>query len=244
MRRLIIALQFLTIIPFHKKLKVTEEDMGKSMLYFPLVGLLIGGCLVCSNELLSLILPRSVVDGFLIALLVIFTGSIHLEALADTVDGVASGRDRTGKLQIMKDGRVGAMGVVGVFLVLILKYVALTALSQTIRNQSLLIMPMLGRWSQVMVAYFSDYAGLKRGLGFPFTTHVTFFIFIFATIMALLFAFCLFLLKGVVIAGLIGLICLVYSYFFKRILGGVTGDVLGAVNEITEVAVLIMILVR
>jgi len=105
-------------------------------------------------------------------------------------------------------------------------------------------MPVMGRWSQVSVAYFSDYAGLKKGLGFPMTRHVTSPIFIFTTIISLLVAAYLFHHRGFIIAVLVALFCLLYSRFFKRALGGVTGDVLGAANEITEVAVLIMILVK
>lgn len=244
MRRFITALQFLTVIPFYKDLKINEEDLGKSTLYFPLVGLFIGGCLVCSNLLLSFILPPSVVDGMLIVILVLITGSIHLDALADTVDGIASGRERTEKLRIMKDGKVGAMGVVGIFLILMLKYLALIALPEYLKNHALLLMPVMGRWSQVNVAYFSDYAGLKKGLGFPITSHVTTFIFIFTFIISLIIASCLLHIRGFIIAGIIMFFCFIYSRFFKRILGGVTGDVLGAVNEITEAAVLIMILIK
>jgi len=244
MKRFAISLQFLTIIPLYRDLKVTEEDLGKSMLYFPLVGLLIGGCLVCSNEILSFILPPIVVDGLLVALLVLITGSIHLDGLVDTIDGIIGGKDKIEKLQIMKDEKVGAMGVVGVFLVLMLKYVALTSVPSAIKYQSLLLMPMIGRWSQVIVAYFSDYAGLEEGLGLPFTAYVTFFIFIFTTIISLLVAFCLLFFKGVFIVGLIGLFCFITSQLFNRSLGGVTGDILGATSEIAEVAVLIMILVR
>jgi len=244
MRRFILALQFLTVIPFYKKLEVNEEDLGKSALYFPMVGLIIGGCLVCSNLLLSFFLPRSVVDGMLIVILVLITGSIHLDALADTVDGIASGKERNEKLRIMKDGQVGAMGAVAVFLVLMLKYLALAALPEYLKNQSLLLMPVMGRWSQVSVAYFSDYAGIKKGLGFPMTRHVTPLIFIFTTIISVLVAAYLFHYRGFIIAVLVVSFCLLYSLFFKRALGGVTGDVLGAANEITEVAVLFMILVN
>ena len=125
-----------------------------------------------------------------------------------------------------------------------LKYGALTSLPNAIKYQSLLLMPVMGRWSQVMVACFSDYAGLERGLGFPFTTHVTPFIFIFTTVITFLVAFCLLLFKGVLIAGFIGMFCFISSHLFRRTLGGVTGDILGAISEIVEVAVLIMILVR
>jgi len=244
MHRFIVAIQFLTVIPFCKRLNVNEEDIGKSALYFPMVGLLIGVCLVCSNLFLSFFLPHNVVDGMLIAILVLITGSMHLDALADTVDGIASRKERNEKLRIMKDGKVGAMGVVAVFLVLMLKYLALATLPEYHKNQSLLLMPIIGRWSQVSVAYFSDYAGLKKGLGFPMTRHVTSFIFVFTAIMASLVASCLFYYKGLIIAGVIAVFCFLYSRFFKRVLGGVTGDVLGAANEITEVAVLIMILVK
>ena len=242
MRRFIIALQFLTIIPYNKDLKVTEEDLGKSMLLFPLVGLFIGGCLVFSDQVLASLLPLSVVNGLLITLLVLFTGSMHLDALADTIDGIASGGDRTEKLLIMKKGNIGAMGVVAIIIVLMLKYLTLNAIPQAFKCQALLIMPMMARWSQVTVSSFSDYAGIKKGLGFPFTTHAKFSTFILTTLMAVLFSYLLFLGKGILIAGLILLICFTYSRYFKRILGGVTGDILGAINEIVEVVVLILIL--
>jgi adenosylcobinamide-GDP ribazoletransferase len=244
MSRFIISLQFLTIIPFSKNTNVNEEDLGKSMLYFPLAGLFIGICLVGVNLSLSLLLPKSVVDGLIITFLVVMTGSMHLDALADTIDGIASGKERKEKLRIMKDPTVGAMGVVAIILVLMLKYLALTAIPDMLKNQALLVMPVMGRWAQVIVSYFSSYAGLKRGLGVPFTTHVSLFILVAASIMAVLIAFCLFLVKGAVIAGSILLFSFFYSLFFKRLLGGVTGDVLGAGNEIIEAAVLIMILIN
>lgn len=243
MRRFIVALQFLTIISYDKDLKIAEEDLGKSMLYFPLVGLFIGACLVFLNQVLSSLLPLNVVNGLIITFLVLFSGSMHLDALSDTIDGVASVGNKTEKLRIMKEGNIGAMGVVGIIIILMLKYLTLNALPQNLKCQSLLIMPMMARWSQVTVAYISNYAGLKKGLGFPFTTHVTLFIFILTTLVAFLFSYLLFLEKGILIAGLILLMCFPYRRFFKRTLGGVTGDILGAISEIVEVTVLIMILI-
>ena len=240
--RLIIAIQFLTVIPLSSKHTVTEQDLGKSMLYFPLVGLVIGGMLVCTRIPLSLCLPSGVVDALLIAVLIIITGAMHLDALADTADGIFSGKERTVKLEIMKDSSVGAMGMVTVFIVLMLKYVTLIALSVALKNKALLLMPLMGRWAQVIVAYSSDYAGLSKGLGFPFTTHVSFTLLSFTGVFSVVVAFYLFSLPGMVIAATIALIALLYSLFFKRLLGGVTGDILGAVTEVTEVLVLILIL--
>lgn len=241
-RRLIIAIQFLTIIPLSSKHSHNEEDLGKSMLYFPLVGLLIGGILVCTRIPLSLRLPEGVVDALLIAVLIVITGAMHLDALADTADGIFSGKERTVKLEIMKDSSVGAMGMVCIFIVLMLKYVTLIALSASLKNKALLLMPMMGRWAQVVVAYCSDYAGLSRGLGFPFTTHVNFPLLFSCAVFCGIVAYYLFALPGILIAGAITLMAVLYSLFFKRLLGGVTGDILGASTEVIEVIVLILIL--
>jgi adenosylcobinamide-GDP ribazoletransferase len=242
MRRFILAFQFLTIIPLTKKLTCTEEDLGKSMLYFPLVGFAIGGCLVATRILLSSILPAGVVDALLVMLLVVITGSMHLDALADTTDAVASGKDREGKLRVMKDTSVGAMGVVSICLVIVLKYVMILALPPSLKNKALFLMPVLGRWSQVMLAYSAEYAGLTRGLGFPFTEQVTVLTLILASFLTGVIAIALFFVKGMLVAAGVVVFMLLYSLFFKRICGGVTGDILGAATEITEVLVLLLLL--
>jgi adenosylcobinamide-GDP ribazoletransferase len=242
-RRFTIAVQFLTVIPLSTRHRFDEIDLGKSMLYFPLVGLGIGLILVCIRIPLSLYVPDTVTDALLLALMIFITGAMHLDALADTADGTFSGKDRTKKLEIMKDSAVGAMGVVSIVMVIVLKYVALVALSGTHKNKALLLMPMLGRWSQVIVAYCSDYAGLSRGLGFPFTTHMTLFILIATAVMSGITGFYLLSLPGVIIVGAVAIIALLYSFFFKWMLGGVTGDILGASTELTEVIVLIIIVI-
>ena len=241
MRAFMIALQFLTCIPLPSHLKASEEELGKSMLCFPLVGLCMGGCLALAHILLSSVLPVSVVDGMVIALLVALSGSIHLDALADTADGIAGGKDREEKLRIMKDPRVGAFGVGCVVLVLMLKYGALVAMPKQLKYKALLLVPMIGRWSQVLVAYRSDYAGLTRGIGFTFTRQITFFVVFSTALLGGAFALYLFSLKGVLVAGLIFFACLWYAAYFRRTLGGVTGDVLGAATELAEVVALILL---
>ena len=241
MRRLIIAVQFLTIIPLSTKHRFDEIDLGKSMVYFPLIGLCIGLILVGLRIPLTLYLPDAVSDALLIAFLVVITGAMHLDALADTADGIFSGKDRTGKLRIMKDSAVGAMGVVSIVMAILLKYVVLAALSPTLKNKALLLMPLLGRWTQVIVAYCSDYAGLSKGLGFPFTTHVTLMILTVTALMSFIAAFYLLSLPGVFIVGAVAITALIYSFFFKWLLGGVTGDILGAATELIEIMVLILI---
>lgn len=242
MRRFTIAIQFLTVFPLSTKHRFDEIDLGKSMVYFPLVGLCIGFCLVCIRIPLSLYLPAAVTDALLITFFIVITGAMHLDALADTADGIFSGKDRRGKLEIMKDSAVGVMGVVIIVIVILLKYVALVALSDALKNKALLVMPMLGRWTQVIVAYCSDYARLSKGLGFPFTTHVTPMILILTALISGIAVFYLLSLPGIIIAGIVAITALLYSLSFKWLLGGVTGDVLGASTELTEVIILILIL--
>ena len=242
MRRFTIAVQFLTVFPLSTKHRFDEVDLGKSMLYFPLVGLGIGAILVCIRILLSPYLPAAVTDALVITVLIVISGAMHIDALADTSDAVFSGKDKSVKLQIMKDSAVGAMGVVSIVVVILLKYAALVALSTTLKNKALLLMPLLGRWTQVIVAYCSDYAGLSKGLGFPFTTHVSLTILILTALMSGIASFYLFSLSGLIVVGAVGVTALLYSFFFKWLLGGVTGDVLGASTELTEVGVLIFIL--
>lgn len=241
MRAFILALQFLTCIPLSSHLPASEEELGKSMLYFPLVGLCMGGCLALSHLLLTVLLPVSVADGVVIALLAVLSGAMHLDALADTADGVAGGKDREAKLRIMKDPRVGSFGVVAVVLVLMLKYGALAAMPKQLKYQSLLLVPMIGRWSQLLVAYRSDYAGSTPGLGFTFTRQVTVTMLLSTSLLVCACAWYLLPVRGVVVAGLIVLCCLLYAAFFRRVLGGVTGDVLGAATELTEVLALVLL---
>ena len=244
MRAFIIALQFLTCIPLAPGMKVNEEEVGRSMRYFPLVGLCMGACLALVYIPLAALLPLSVADGMIIALLAALSGAIHLDGLADTTDGIAGGKDREERLRIMKDPRVGAIGVVCVVLVIMLKYVALLAVPLHLKFRAILLIPLIGRWAQVLVAYRAEYAGLTRGVGFTFTRQVTLTVVLATSLLVGAFAYYLFSLKGAVIAVATLAACRVYAAYFRRTLGGVTGDVLGAATELAETAALVMLLVK
>lgn len=244
MRAFIIALQFLTCIPLAPRMRVSEEEVGRSMPYFPLVGLCMGMVLALAHVLLAAVLPLGVADGVIITLLVALSGAIHLDGLADTADGIAGGKDREDRLRIMKDPRVGAAGVVSVVLVIMLKYGALLALSGHGTYKALLLVPVIGRWAQLLVAYRAEYAGLTRGIGFTFTRQITLPAVLCISLLVGAFAYVLFSIKGVLIAGVIGAASRAYTAYFRRALGGVTGDVLGAATELTETAAFIMLLVR
>ncbi len=151
MRLFLIALQFLTIIPVPFPLRCEERDLGRSMAFFPLVGLFLGALLVGADFVLTLRLPRPVVDLLLITLLSAVTGALHLDGLADVCDGLAARGGRERFLAVMKDSRIGAVGVVGLVLALLLKYEALLHIPLDFKREALLFFPLVARFSQVQM---------------------------------------------------------------------------------------------
>lgn len=242
MKRFIIALQFLTIIRISRNIQVNPKELGRSMGYFPMVGLILGFILVFFNMLFLRFLPASVADGLLIIVLVICTGALHLDGLADTIDGLAGGNSKEEILEIMRDSNTGAIGVVSLIMVLLLKYAALVNIPYEIKNQILVAMPMISRWSMVELSILSQYARPTNGIGLPFTTYLRKKEFFFASAIAVLVSFALLGIKGVIIMIVIGLFTFCSAKFLRGKIGGITGDSFGAVNEITEVFMLVLVL--
>ena len=151
MRLYFIALQFLTIIPLPFSVRCDERDLGRSMAVFPLVGLTLGGLLVGIDFVLGRIFPWEVTALLLVMLLAVVTGALHLDGLADVCDGLAARGGRERFLAVMKDSRVGAVGVVGLVLAILLKYEALVHLLPEMRREALFLFPMLARFSQVAI---------------------------------------------------------------------------------------------
>lgn len=235
------ALHFLTIIRAAKDIDITEGKLGRSMACFPLVGLLLGLILAAVRYIFGYILPPSIVDILVIAALVVITGALHLDGFADTADGLAGGRDRERSLAIMRDSRIGSFAVAGLVLILILKIFALREVPLEIKNRALLLMPVLGRWSTVQLAFGFTYARSCPGTGLAFTRFAGKREYVIATLITAAVSLGLFRLYGVIILLVIALFTLLFGLFFQRRLGGVTGDIMGAACEINEVVTLLAI---
>ncbi|SHJ10768.1 cobalamin-5'-phosphate synthase [Malonomonas rubra DSM 5091] len=236
------AIAFLTIFPVANNVAMDNRRLGRSMGLFPAVGLLLGLGLVVSNGLLSPLIPRAVLDCLLILLLILATGALHLDGIADMIDGLAASRDRETSLRIMKDSRVGAMGVVGLVMLLLLKYLCLFHIPLEQKSAALLLMPTAGRFSQVFLSRCSTYIRREGGTGSVFVDHVGNGELFRAGLTILLAVLLLFSFKGVVFAALLLVFTTLMMHYFERRLGGVTGDVLGAATEMTEVFSLLLIL--
>ena len=240
MRLLLIAFQFLTIIPLPFNLRCEKEDMGRSTAFFPLVGLAIGGLLAGANWLISPWIARPLCDALLITLLALITGALHLDGLADVCDGLAARGDRERFLAIMKDSQVGAIGAVGLVLGILLKWQALAAVPVEFKWQALLLFPALARFGQVLTMTGARHAR-QDGLGAAFAQGSGRMALFFAFTSAAAAGFYLFGLRGMVPLAAVCIFTVTGRIFFQRKLGGLTGDTIGCLSELNEILLLVVL---
>ena len=239
MRLFLTSLQFLTILPI--PIKTSEEELGKSMLFFPLVGFLIGGVLAGIYWIGTKLFPPTVITAFLIIIWIFITGALHLDGFADTLDGLYAGKNREERLKIMRDKYVGVMGIVGIVTILLLKYALLLSLATPQVFKTLILTPALSRWGMVVAASISPYAR-EEGKGKVFIEGVKKWYAPFQGMILLAISIWLFgFLTGISLIAPLIIFLWLSCIFFQRRIGGVTGDTLGAVNEVGETLILMLV---
>jgi adenosylcobinamide-GDP ribazoletransferase len=241
MKNFLQALSFLTILPAGQNSVSDERDLARSMAFFSLIGLLIGLLLALGYFLLSFLLPKPLVLWLTLGLLAFLTRGLHLDGFADTIDGLASGGPREKILEVMRDSRIGAFGVIGLIFLIGAKYLSLDQMDQSI-PPALILMAVMGRNSMVLVCYRSAYARSGEGLAKPFAENLTAREMILSSVIAFGIGLLLMGVKGVVVFLGTGLFSLGYRFFFVKKLRGVTGDILGGANELSEVICLILLI--
>ena len=251
LRNLSLAIRFLTIIPVtsfptpnntNQNEEALEENFANSMAFFPLVGMLIGLLLVVLRRIFYYLPVSSLVGDTLILIVWIWlSGGLHLDGFADSVDGFSGGHDKEEILNIMKDSSTGAKGVVALISLLLLKFVLLVEMPLLLKDAVLFFTPTIGRWSMVMATFLGKPARLKNSMGKLFMDYVGWREVIFASLTMTAVGILLFGLYflPLVITG-IGIVLLVLKYCQKKI-GGISGDILGAINEIVEVSILLTV---
>jgi adenosylcobinamide-GDP ribazoletransferase len=238
------ALQFLTISPPFIRRLFTPAELGRSVAYYPLVGALLGLALLLANLLLGYAFPGQLRAALLLALWVILTGALHLDGFLDTCDGLLGGFTPEQRMTIMRDERVGAYALAGGILLYLIKFSALTALHTP---AGLLLAPTLGRWGIAMALVAYPYAR-PSGLGRDMKDHATRRQAILATIFALLVVpLAAWLGAGwsslLAFAGA-ALVTWGAARFTLRRIPGLTGDIYGALNELVETSVLVLLALR
>ena len=243
MRDFLQALSFLTILPLGKNRLPEEKTLGRSMAFFPLAGLVIGLLAAFGYYLLSFLFPKPIVLWFTVALLAIMTGGLHLDGLADTLDGLGAGGTKEKMLEVMRDSRTGAFGVMGLIFLIGSKYLALEQIPGPFLPYSFILMTVMGRNSMVLVSYRSPYARAGIGLARPFLENLGSREVILSSASALVIAILYPGLKGLTAFLGVGIFSLIYRFYFMGRLSGVTGDILGAANELSEVLCLLLLIV-
>lgn len=246
--RFLSALKFLTIIPLPWRREASLEEVGRSIGYFPVVGIIIGLILAGLNWLLGLLLPSIVVNALLIVSMVVISGVLHLDGFVDTCDGIAGHKTVEERWRVMHDSRAGAFGIVGVFLLLLVKYVSLSSVPENLLMVTLVLMPVVSRWAMVYTVFAYPYAR-PAGLGRIFKQGASWQGFTTATVITLAVAIGLarlanityFYLAGLAIMLAIWVIVVAMATYLKRKFAGLTGDTYGAINEVAEVGVLILV---
>jgi len=229
------AIQFLTILPCPAR---QAFNARAALPYFPMCGLAIGAVVVAVDILTSLVWPKPVVAMMDIVALAVISGALHLDGLADTADGLYGRREPEQVLAIMKDSRVGAMGVVAVVFCLALKWVGVANLA-TGDKIWLLIVPAYARASVLFATRHLPYGRPEGGTGLSFfdppLQNRDFWGFGLIVMLSILTMWGFIKLNigfALIAMGLIG--------WYRRKINCVTGDMLGALIEITETGLFLM----
>ncbi|MEW6696658.1 MAG: adenosylcobinamide-GDP ribazoletransferase [Bacillota bacterium] len=235
-----LAVSFLTIIPLYKKM-ANNQELARSVSYYPLIGLLLGSTAAGVCYLLHALGLTLAADVMAFVTMVTLTGGLHLDGLMDTADGLLSGREREKKLEIMKDSRVGAMGVMAFGIILLLKTAFLYELELGLKLTALILAPAAGRWAMVFGITRHPYARAAGGLGAGlkeaglFQLGIASFTLVAATVWLTGW-------QGLIILGMVGLATMVITGMTVKSLGGMTGDTYGTTGELVETWTLFIIL--
>jgi adenosylcobinamide-GDP ribazoletransferase len=238
MGSLILALRFLTIAPVPGREATGASALGRAAWWFPVVGLLLGTALAIVARAADALFPPLVAAALLVTGWKVATGGIHLDGLADCLDGLAGG-DAARRLAIMRDSRVGVFGAAGLILLCVLAVAALAALATSVRLRILVLAPVIGRVTPLLAGAWLAPATPGRGLGAAFAAGLSRWAGPAHVVLAGVLAAWLLGIAGVAVAAAAWSLALLAAGFVARRLGGVTGDVLGAVVEVAELAALL-----
>ncbi len=237
-RRFLTAVGFLTRIPVPWEMQAGPEALGASAVFFPAVGLLIGAGAVVLNHICSRRLPHDAVVIIILVFFVVITGGLHEDALADAADGFGGGWEKQQVLKIMRDSRIGSFGALAIALGLLARFVFMANLPVGQLDSYLVAGQVTSRWTALPLAFFlSPARNPGDGQGTLVAQKITAVSLVIGTIFTAGVAGVVLGIKAVWILGAVFAVTAASGVYYQRRIRGVTGDCLGATNQITEVAV-------
>lgn len=226
------ALHFLTIIRPKRALPFDATVCGRSAVFFPLIGLLLGALVWGADWLLRPVLPTTVLSIILVGLLAVVSRGVHLDGVVKSTEALFGGSSPAGGTSTR-----GPLGVLVLFFLLVCKVRALDMLLGGYRDLALFLGPMLGRWACVVMAYSSRPARTE-GSGTTFVHGVQFNEFALSSLIALGVLFTLIEIAGIALVLPLGGLIIGFTLFCNRRLGGVAGEHWGALAELVETVAL------
>lgn len=242
-KRFILMVQFLTRIPISINLDIEQADFTWGIIFFPVVGLIVGLVMALGYYLGSLLGLNLIPFLLVITFQILITGALHIDGLGDTCDGFFSNKNREGMLTIMRDSRIGTNGSVAIFIDVLFKFVLLYELTRGINELTtlyiIIALPVAGKVGMLTATAKSTYARSDSGLGKLFIDDVGFWQWLFGIIFSLVIFYLFFSVYGIIYVCMILLVAYLFTVFAEKKIGGMTGDTLGAANEICEIAFLL-----
>jgi len=238
------ALMYFTRIPCPKWIDHSEEYLNKSSRYFPVVGVIVGVISAISFWCFKLILPKEIALLLSMVASVLATGALHEDGFADVCDGFGGGWTKEKILLIMKDSRLGTFGVIGLGLILLIKWTSLNYLPTDVIVIALISGHAISRLNAVSLIYTDQYAREDdSSKSKPLATKMSSGSLAFAIICGL--APLALFINAYVLLTLIPLLIVrwYFSGYFKKWIGGYTGDCLGAVQQVSEVVFYLALIV-
>ena len=240
MRRFFSAMQFITIIPFGRSTAFDPKGMAP---FFPVVGIVLGAMVLIVDRIALQLWPESVAALIDVVFLIIITGALHLDGLGDTADGLYGNRPKKQALAIMKDSRIGAMGLVAIVCVTAIKWGGIMSLDNNIRSLMLLIIPAYARAGMLFGIKFLEYGRPEGGTGHPFFGHTmkpaAFWGLLIPVLLSLFAGW-----RGVWVNIIFVLVTALILLYYKKRIGCITGDMLGAMCETTEAALFLLVSIK
>lgn len=239
MRNLRIAFGLMTTLPFRLPDDWSAGDSGRASVWYPFVGLVVGVLTWLAWKGSILLFPSSIAAILTLAVWVLLTGGLHLDGLADCCDGLLVSAARARRLEIMKDPHIGAFGVIGLVLLLLLKAVSLASVT-VISSFGIVLAASLARWCILVAGLFPQ--ARPSGMGADFAAGFRRGFVLWGVLIPLIIAVLLGVrgiaasLTGIGAAGLV-------LWLAKSRIGGVTGDVFGMIVEVVEAVVLLVFLI-
>ena len=237
MKKLALAVRYLTVAPVPAGAHVEPTTLGHAAPWFPLIGLGLGLIVAATARVLDMVFPPLLDALLTVTVWKLLTGGLHLDGLSDCLDGLV-GRDAGERLRIMHDSRIGAFGVIGLILFLLLEVAAVAELSPAARWRTLVAAPALARALPPLVAWVFPPAS-PVGQGATFRAGLGRMGVLGALGLGVAIAIALLGGAGLLASALVAALAMALGWFFMRRLGGVTGDVLGATIEIAELVILL-----